>query len=217
MAVGLPFAIAIPWLLRYHEFESSISGYYYTGMRNLFVGSLCAVAMFLFSCRGFDTRDEIAGYISAGCAVGVAFFPTTPAFCVTLHQRHIGEIHYTFAAGLFLTLAYFCFFLFTLTHEDREPTPEKLKRNKVYRFCGWVIVGSIAAIAVTKITGFDFSFHGLGPVFVFEATSLLAFGGAWLIKGDTLLRDQPAAVVTVIPATPEPASIATGPITPSTP
>lgn len=41
IAVLLPFALAIPWwLLRDHGLRSSISDYYYTGMRNLFVGSL---------------------------------------------------------------------------------------------------------------------------------------------------------------------------------
>src|SRR5256885_8389287 len=63
VAFGLPFAVAIPILLAHHGIESSISGYYYTGTRNLFVGSLCAVAMFLFSCRGFALRDEAAALL----------------------------------------------------------------------------------------------------------------------------------------------------------
>jgi hypothetical protein len=57
IALGLPFALVIPWwFLGGHIIESSISGYYYTGMRNLFVGCLCAIAVFILSCRGYDRQ-----------------------------------------------------------------------------------------------------------------------------------------------------------------
>jgi len=190
VAFGLPFAVAIPILLAHHGIESSISGYYYTGTRNLFVGSLCAVAMFLFSCRGFDLRDEVAGIFSAICAVGVAFFPTAPDVCATLKQKHIGYVHYTFAALLFLTLAYFCLVLFKMTAQGRTPTPKKLQRNRMYTASGVAIILSLLAIAVTKIWGLKYSIFGLGPVFFFETTSLLAFGIAWLTKGETILKDE---------------------------
>jgi len=71
-------------------------------------------------------------------------------------------------------------------------TRRKLQRNKVYTACGWVILASIFAIATTKIFGLKYSILGLGPVFCFEATSLLAFGIAWLTKGETFLKDEVA-------------------------
>ena len=190
IAFALPFAVAIPLFLVRHELESSISGYYYTGARNLFVGSLCAVAMFMFSCRGFDMRDEVAGIFSAICAVGVAFFPTAPECCSSPLQRHVGAVHYTFAALLFLTLAYFCLVLFRLTTEGKQPTRRKLQRNQVYKTSGVVIILSLLAIAVTKIFDLKYSVLGLGPVFFFETTSLLAFGTAWLTKGEMILKDE---------------------------
>ncbi len=192
IAVLLPFALAIPWwLLRDHALQSSISDYYYTGMRNLFVGSLCAIAMFLLCCRGFDWKDELAGMFSALCALGVAFFPTTPVN-PSAFQREVGWAHYAFAALLFLTLAYFCLILFKMTATNRTVTSRKLQRNRVYTVCGWVILASILAIAATKIFGLKYSILGLGPVFCFESTSLLAFGTAWLTKGETFLKDEVA-------------------------
>src|SRR5580704_17911032 len=72
VALALPFVLAIPyWLLQNHALESSISGYYYTGMRNLFVGSLCAISMFMLCARGYDVKDEIAGVFASLCALGV--------------------------------------------------------------------------------------------------------------------------------------------------
>jgi hypothetical protein len=188
----LPFAMAIPWwLLRDHALQTSISDYYYTGMRNLFVGSLCAIAMFLLCCRGFDRKDEVAGMLSALCALGVALFPTTPA-APSAFQREVGRAHYAFAALLFLTLAYFCLVLFKMTAANRILTRKKLQRNNVYTVCGYVILGSLLAIAATKIFELKYSIVGLGPVFCFESTSLLAFGTAWLTKGKTFLKDEVA-------------------------
>jgi hypothetical protein len=195
IALLLPFALAIPWWLQVHLFQSSISDYYYTGMRNLFVGSLCAIAMFLLSCRGFDRQDELAGAFSALCAIGVAFCPTTPGN-PSPRQQEIGNAHYIFAALLFLTLSYFCLILFRMTAATKSITPQKLVRNRIYFASGSVILASILAIALSKLLHWDYTIFGFGPVIVFESTSLWAFGIAWLVKGETILKDQAPAIST---------------------
>jgi len=190
VALGLPFVVSIGWwLFGGHVLENSISSYYYTGMRNIFVGSLCAISMFQLCCRGYDPKDEIAGIFSAIFALGVAFFPTTPDVGATPHQKEIGTAHYTFAALLFLTLAYFCLFLFRMSAADRKPTPQKLQRNNVYTVCGCVILGSLITIFVLKFLNVEY-FGKLGTVSIFETTSLLAFGIAWLAKGEAFLSDK---------------------------
>jgi hypothetical protein len=198
VALALPFVLAIPWwVLRQHMIESSISSYYYTGMRNLFVGSLCAIAMFMLSCRGFDWKDELAGIFSSLCALGVAFFPTTPDGCATPLQQHIGTVHYTFAALLFSTLAYFCLVLFKMTAGDKPMTRKKIQRNRVYTVSGIVIIASVGLIVVSKILKIKYLVGDVGSVFTFETTALLAFGTAWLIKGETFLKDEsPTPAVT---------------------
>jgi hypothetical protein len=61
VALGLPFALMIVWSFSGERLLSlSISGYYYTTARNLFGGSLCAIAVLQFCCRGYDRKDEIA-------------------------------------------------------------------------------------------------------------------------------------------------------------
>jgi hypothetical protein len=190
IAFALPFVVAIPPLVFRHMFETSISMYYYTGTRNVFVGGLCAVAMFMLGCRGYDIRDEIAGLFSAICALGVAFFPTSPD-CATLEQKHIGIVHYTFAAALFLTLAYFCLVLFKMSAKDKAMTRKKEQRNMIYTVCGVAILVSIGLLLLLS-----FVFHWtylvgrLGTTFTFETTSLLSFGVAWLVKGGTFLKDE---------------------------
>ena len=192
IAVALPFALAIPWLLCRCAAQSSISGYYYTGMRNLFVGSLCAIAMFMICCKGYDDVDTIADIFSGICALGVAFLPTAPVGTATQCQKDIGRIHWGCAALLFLTLAWFCFWQFTKGVEEPKRTRRKKHRNRVYYFCGGVILFSIVMIAILNCRGIE-RLWGIGSDFVFETTALLAFGLAWLVKGETFLKDDPPA------------------------
>jgi hypothetical protein len=190
IALGLPFAVALPWFLSRHMLESSISGYYYTAMRDLFEGSVCAIALFQLFCRGYDWKDEVAGILSGVFALGVALFPTAPDHCATPFQEHVGTVHYIFAGLLFSTLAVFCLVLFKMSAQGHVVTERKKYRNRFYTGCGIVILGSMAAILVlVKILKIEHVFGGVGTVFFFETTSLCAFGVAWLIKGETLLKD----------------------------
>jgi hypothetical protein len=201
IAVALPFVLAVPWWFLAHQLQGSISLYYYTGMRNLFVGALCGIAMFLLSCRGFDREDQFAGIFAALCAIGVAFCPTTPVDPSRATPVHdpVGTAHYVFAGLLFATLAYFCLVLFRMTAVGKRVTVQKLQRNRVYTVCGIIIIASMLAIGFTKLLRLEYSILGLGPVFCFETTSLLAFGVAWLVKGETFLKDQQPEPVAPVP------------------
>ena len=190
VAVFLPFALCLPLLLKDHGVATSISGYYYTGMRNLLVGSLCAISMFMLCCRGYDLQDEIAGAFSGLCALGVAFCPTAPDIDPTARQLQVGAIHYVFAASLFLTLAYFCLRLFKMSAADKPLTPRKVQRNWIYTACGYAILSSMALLLLfNRVLKVEHLIGVLSPTFVFETTSLIAFGFAWLVKGEALFTD----------------------------
>ena len=204
LGVALPFvlpfgqillhALGIQSSLQSPVIEDSISSYYYTGMRNIFVGSMCAIGVFLMSYRGYDRRDAIAGRFAFVCAIGVALFPTTPLSPAlppaTLDQKLIGGIHLTFAALLFLTLAYFSLKLFTMTDPQKPPTRQKLQRNVVYRVSGYVILACIALIVVAALPPIKAMVERLEPRFWLEAIAIVAFGVSWLTKGEAILKDQ---------------------------
>jgi len=50
IGMSLPFVLMLGVILIFNGnlIQESISHYYYTGMRNVFVGALCAVGLFLF-------------------------------------------------------------------------------------------------------------------------------------------------------------------------
>lgn len=187
--------------------ESSISSYYYTGIGNVFVGLLCAIGVFHLATEGYDLADRIAGRLVCAFALGVAWFPTTPeSECPgipTYTQSIIGDLHYTFAALLFGTLAFFCIFQFTQTADKKTRTRRKRERNVVYYVCGTIIAGCIVVIGSVKLielarvlTGFTNWLNSWRWNFWFESLPLIAFGAAFLIKGEFILKDETRPVHT---------------------
>ncbi len=179
------------------QIQPSISHYYYTVMGNYFVGSLCAVAMFLFFYKGVDKRDSIVANFAAVFALLVAFFPTDPAtssicqFVTNNRASSVNYIHYTAAALLFSSFAYFSLVLFTKTNPSKAMTQNKKIRNNIYKTCGIIIVICIAIIGVYNLVdGLEETFAKYKPTLVFESVALFAFGTSWIAKGEMFLKDN---------------------------
>lgn len=200
-AIGLPLVlVAGKWLVDGPGVARSISAYYYTGMRDVMVGSLCAIALFLYSYKGYDRRDDWAGNIAGALALAVALVPTAPICpvpplataqpCVVSPlQSVLGDIHSLSAGGFFLTLAYFSYFLFT--KGDAHPTPQKIWRNRIYHSCGLIIVLCAAGLGlVYLLPGDSFVHRQLHATFWLEALGIWAFGWSWFTKGEGILRDK---------------------------
>jgi len=185
IAILLPFTLIAGESLLFNgeRILFSISQYYYSGMRDVFVGALCAIALFLFFYRGHDKRDNWAGNIAGFAALGTAFFPTPEHG----ESSWLGVVHFICASCFFLTLAGFSLFLFT--RKDTHPTREKLKRNKIHVVCGSCMIASMIAIIIY----FNF-FHAGNQkssfVFWTETFALVAFGISWLTKGGTICPDK---------------------------
>jgi len=160
-----------------------ISMYYHSGMRDVFVGALCAIGLFLFFYRGYDKRDNLAGNIAGFCAFCIAWFPTTKIG----PQDWCGKIHFVAAGIFFATLAFFSLFLFT--RKGPDPTRRKLRRNKIYIICGMVLVVCAGAIFF-YFTFLEKTYPETRFVFWAETMALVAFGISWLTKGGTFYSDK---------------------------
>lgn len=188
VGVFLPFVIAIGHdILSGHTVVlGSVSAYYYTDMRNIFVGSMAAIGIFLI-CYRYDMLSDILSNIAGVAAIGVALFPTDPEHA-THKQVVIGYIHAGCAAALFLLLAIFCFVLFP-RKDPVSPGERKTSRNRVYRVCGVLIVLALLVLVVSATPLVKESFIDESHLrFWCEAVAIFAFGTSWLIKGETLLR-----------------------------
>jgi hypothetical protein len=196
LGTALPFLVSLGGLIVFGtKLQGSISAYYYTGMRDVFVGTLWAIGIFLFAYKGYDHADNIAGNLACAFAIGVTLFPTTSegSEAISKSAQIIGYVHLGFAALFFGTLSYFSLFLFTKTNAKSliPMTARKKQRNSVYQVCGIIMLVCIALMAIisfmqSKNTVFLSTVH---PLYWLEALAILAFGISWLIKGETLLKD----------------------------
>lgn len=196
LGILFPFALAIGAFARgCVEIQHSISYYYHTCMGDVFVGFMCAYAMFLFAYRGFDKKDNWAANLAAVFALGVAIVPTKfaeiEANCTTEPWFTNQVIHLTSAAAFFLVLAYFSLVLFTKTAHGGHMTAAKKSRNSIYKACGIVMLACLGLIAVYMLILFD-KFPELAnykPIFWLESIALLAFGISWLTKAEVFFKD----------------------------
>ena len=190
IGVALPFVLAMGnYLLGATGIEPSISDYYYTHMGDVFVGSQCAIGVFLFTYRGHQRIDNIAGNLAGIFAIGVALFPTEPG-SPTQQQIFTGYIHYGCAAAFFLILAYFCLVLFRRTDPSKPRTRKKVKRDSVYFICGLTIIACIILLALYAAFFKATPVQNFGPVFWLESLAILAFGVSWVTKGEMIFSDN---------------------------
>ena len=190
----LPFAVALGNWPHSHALEGSISAYYFTCTGAWFVGSLWVIGFFMVSCRGFDKWDERAGWFAGVFALGVALLPMNIRGVTSGWVEYRGWLHWTCAALLFFVLALMCLCLFTKTNPGADAaaqrTPKKLRRNKFYVACGWIILACIALIGVDSLLrrcdpSLAATLDAYKPIFWLESGSVWAFAVAWLVKGET--------------------------------
>ncbi len=163
--------------------RNNISLYYYSGMRDVLVGALCSIALFLFFYKGYDKWDNLAATLAGFFALGIAFFPTVPSGPYNISAT----VHLICAAIFFSILAAMSIFLFTRLKPG--PTKRKMIRNKIYVICGLAMIVSMAGVLLFLLF---FSEKRPESTFIFwgETVTLIAFGVSWLTKGGTLYPDK---------------------------
>ena len=167
--------------------RNSLSAYYHSDLRDVFVGSLCAVAVFLVTYMVFHRNlDNLFSTIAGITALGVALFPTAGGRPLTGLQRRLGEepvsdVHFGSAAIFILSLAAISV-LFGWREGVRRDRPDP-RRRRGWRWVHWtaaaVIVAAVAGIVLTGLArvGQDYA------VFAGETVAVVAFGVSWLAKG----------------------------------
>jgi hypothetical protein len=168
---------------------SSISISYWTDSRDIFVGSLIAVAFFLVAYNGTGTcrRDTEFWLSKAACvsAIFVALFPTTCTFdkCMDapnwimyiseLFFLEPQEIHYTTAIFLFIFLILLISF-FSLRAKNKG----EFSRSRIYFGLSLgMLFGMPIIYGIGELSGW------YEPVFWVEFVGLWLFGAGWFVAG----------------------------------
>jgi hypothetical protein len=208
---------------------TSISGYYYTDMRNVLVGTLCALGVFLVAYVGYDDVDRAITNVAGLGAIGVAFCPTKPTVCtagtgacpassvtqLSATQQVVGDLHLVFAAVTLVALG-----VMALRFAKRGTTPPGLSLmgqlryglgfggpphrtadDVVYRASGITVLGCVLLAALSSLL--PASVKAQWPsLFIFEALAVFAFGVSWFVKGRTIqgIQDRFRKASDVTPA-----------------
>jgi hypothetical protein len=182
----------------------SMSGYYYTHMRNIFVGALCALGVFLAAYDPDDDVDRRITNVAGLCMIGVAFCPTKPPVCaaaapscpapqvrsLSTSQQVIGDLHLFFAAVTFIALALMAL-RFAKAEGSQYGHGAKSRREKrcdaIYRTCGITILSCVVLAGSSNLLPASVK-TGWPLLFIFEALAVFAFGWSWFVTGQTRMR-----------------------------
>ncbi len=192
LGVALPFLLVLGDALLFDGDpfpRDSLSAYYYSGMREVFVGTLSATAVFLVTYKVADrTLDNTLSTLAGAAALVVALFPTGRpggAGELTPLQDRLGEtavatIHFTAAAVFIVSLAVMSYYFGK--REGARPAQEGKRSPAFWRryhwFCAGAIVAALVWIGVTQLVGWPEESLLIG-----EAVAVWAFGASWFMKG----------------------------------
>jgi hypothetical protein len=204
LGVALPFLVVLVDGLAFDGDpfpRTSLSAYYYSGARELFVGTLSATAIFLVTYKVADrTLDNTLSTLAGVAVLVVALFPTglpPDVTELTPLQDLVGEsvvevVHFGAAAVFIVSLAAISFTFGV--REGTRPPRDGARSPAFWRRYHWACAGAIAValvwIVVTELFG--------GPpnsLLYGEAVSVWAFGASWLMKGlelDILRASKPS-------------------------
>jgi hypothetical protein len=132
--------------------------------------------------KGYDKQDDIVCTIAGVFAFGICLFPCAAqdGWLGTFHiVAPVSDIlHMVFAIGFFGILAYNSLFQFTKGSDN--PTPEKKKRNIIYRVCGIGMIASFVLLPIFSLLGIPYA------IWIIEAIALTFFGVSWLTKAECI-------------------------------
>ncbi len=168
-----------------HFIQISVSAYYHTSMRDLLIGIVCGISLFLLSYNGYTKVDSIASKSAGVFALGIAFLPTSES---SDKSDLISTLHYLTSGVFFAILAFMSIFLFTKS--SGIMTPEKKKRNRIYRIFGITMAVSVIGIPIDSIPAVHDLIGFLKPTIILEEIALTSFGISWLTKGEFILKDR---------------------------
>jgi hypothetical protein len=165
---------------------NSLSDYYYTPMRNVLIGSLCVLGVFLVL---YDVGVRLDRWITNAAGVGVlgvAFLPGSPDIPhLTTSQEVIGNLHVFFAAIAFVALSA-AMWRFARAGSDGPDAPAPSPRAATfYRASAGVMLGFVIASGAALLLPVSVQNTTLA-IYIFEALAIITFGVSWLVKGRAL-------------------------------
>lgn len=206
LAVSIPIALLIVSAISAEVIQQpSISHFYYTPMRDLLMGLLFAVSVFLFAYTGYPPKQDervsdrqlsLAAGIGLACVV---VFPTPPlpdspagipSIAVFLSAEAVNWLHRLGAVVFMTCLGVMSLVNFRRSMKNQEgiATMAIATEDVIYRVAGIIMLGCVAAMILQALLRPDGPMFFTNATFWFESAGIFAFGISWLVKTKVLRR-----------------------------
>jgi len=196
----LPLTLLVHSLIDGSPLRGSMSAYYYSGARDLFVGGLFVVSGLLIAYQGYSQRENHVLDAAGAALILVAVFPTEDPAARAAQVEAPGalgflSVHGAAAVVFFLCIAYVCWFRArdTLPLVSGNATFGRKQYRALYKSVGIALALSpLAAIVVAFLTRAS----DTQPSFIFwiEAFGVWTFGVYWALKTMELRRSDAEAL-----------------------
>lgn len=182
LGLALPFILLVGGAVLFDiPLQKSMSAYYYSSggdMRDILVGILFAIGVFLFLYKGFTTIEDLALDIAGILLVLVALFPVDKY-----------AIHDISAVLFFFTIAYVCIFRASDTLELIQDINKRGCYKCIYRSLGLGMIISPVAVVILAFV-LEPNSDKRVTIFFIEAVGVLIFGSYWIIKGQEIIKSK---------------------------
>lgn len=183
LGMALPWIVVILSLAFGYGFPNSISATYFVPTCiTPFMIILGSAGILLFTYKGYDIVDNILNSAGGVFALGICLFPCAAKSgnigTFQLMDNASDIIHMISALLFFGILAYNSLFQFTKGCDN--PTPNKKKRNIIFRVCG---IGMIASFVLLPLASFGI-LNIPHVIWVIEMIALQFFGISWITKAN---------------------------------
>ena len=176
LALAFPIVLLLVVSARDLEVPHSLSAYYYTPARPVFVAFLIAIGTLLIIYRGNRT-ETVLSTICGISVICLALIPTkvclAPTDCFESTTLFASRwLHYPAATTFFIGAALHSRFLFSRTVNERLST--------VFRRLGDFLLLLVALLAVLVVTKWS---KGTPFIFYLQALMVWLFALSWILKG----------------------------------
>lgn len=185
LGMALPVIVLILSLAFGYGFPDSISATYFVpSCIAPFMMILGSAGILLMCYRGYDITDSLLNSAAGICAWGICLFPCAAKSgnigTFQLMADTSDTIHMISALLFFGILAYNS--LFQFTKGSPNPTPNKKKRNTIFRVCG---IGMIASFILLPLANFGI-LDIPHVIWWIEFFALQFFGVSWITKANCI-------------------------------
>lgn len=172
------------------EIQDNMSSYYHTPLRDVFVGILCAMGVFLYCYQGYNGFENWTGNVAGAAAFGVALFPLEKNVDPLFQSSVSGLVHTVSGGVFFLCLAIYSLFHFPIRNRSSKPKErsDHVISNIALYSSGLVLVFLMVCMGLYLMTygSWKSYFNDLNLLFWMEWLAVWAFSSAWLVKGKLL-------------------------------